>query len=67
MNPIRITQNLDADEQLLYFTSSSLTADDRLLWFISDRTGHPNIFCDDRIKTAIKPKSRWFFKILRLL
>jgi oligogalacturonide lyase len=44
MNPLRITQNRDANEQLLYFTSSSLAADDSILWFISDRTGDPNIF-----------------------
>ena len=35
------------NNQLLYFTSSSLTADDRRLVFISDRTGNPNLFtCD---------------------
>ncbi len=37
------------NDQLLYFTSSSLTADDRYLIFLSDRDGgHPNLFCLDR-------------------
>jgi len=40
----RVTQHPEANEQLLYFTSTSLTADDRRLVFISDRTGHPNLF-----------------------
>ncbi|HBF38541.1 MAG TPA: hypothetical protein DDW50_14640 [Firmicutes bacterium] len=44
MIPIRMTNNPAANEQLLYFTSSSLSADDQILWFISDRTGHPNVF-----------------------
>jgi len=43
----RITRQPEADEQLLYFTSTSLTADDRRLVFISDRTGHPNLFDRD--------------------
>lgn len=42
--PERVTRNRDANEQLLYFTSTSLTSDDSRLVFISDRTGHPNIF-----------------------
>lgn len=42
-----MTQNRDANEQLLYFTSSSLTDDSARLVFISDRTGHPNIFDRD--------------------
>lgn len=32
------------NEQLLYFTSHSLTRDDAWLFTISDRTGHPNVF-----------------------
>lgn len=44
MIPIRITKNIDANEQLLYFTASSLAANDQILWFISDRTGEPNVF-----------------------
>ena len=47
MEPARITTYEDANEQLLYFTSSSLTSDDRYLIFISDRTGSPNIFGKD--------------------
>ena len=42
--PERVTQCTDAHEQLLYFTSTSLTSDDSRIVFISDRTGHPNIF-----------------------
>ena len=34
----------DGNDQLLYFTSTSLLAQDRGLVFISDRTGHPNLF-----------------------
>lgn len=44
MKPERVTQQPIANEQLLYFTSSSLWADDSHLVFISDRTGHPNVF-----------------------
>ncbi len=43
----RVTDTGSANEQLLYFTSSSLTADDRNLVFISDRTGVPNLFRRD--------------------
>jgi oligogalacturonide lyase len=41
---IKITNNLSSNDQLLYFTTSSITSDDNNLIFISDRTGHPNIF-----------------------
>ena len=44
MKPIRVTQFPNANEQLLYFTSSSLLKDDSYLAFLSDRTGYPNIF-----------------------
>lgn len=44
MKPERVTGNPAANEQLLYFTSSSLLADDTRLVFISDRTGHPNLY-----------------------
>jgi len=40
----RVTQHPEANDQLLYFTSTSLAHDDARLMFISDRTGHPNIF-----------------------
>ena len=43
----RVTQHRSANEQLLYFTSSSLTWDDSHIVFISDRTGHPNLFVLD--------------------
>jgi len=46
-SPIRVTAHPDANEQLLYFTSTSLLEDDRHLIFISDRTGCPNIFVRD--------------------
>ena len=38
----------------LYFTSLSVTADDRWLTFISDRTGHPNLFAIDRTSGEIR-------------
>ena len=44
MKPERVTQNPEANDQLLYFTSSSLLSDDSRLIFLSDRTGSPNIF-----------------------
>ena len=47
MNPERITQSPSSHEQLLYFTSSSILADDSRIVFISDRTGHPNLFLRD--------------------
>ncbi len=48
----RVTRRVDANEQLLYFTSTSLTADDRRLVFLSDRTGHPNLFDLDLVTGA---------------
>jgi hypothetical protein len=45
----RITQHPSANEQLLYFTSNSLTGDDRNIVFISDRTGHPNLYSLDLV------------------
>ncbi|HEY3318851.1 MAG TPA: oligogalacturonate lyase family protein [Planctomycetota bacterium] len=33
-----------SNDQLVYFTSTSLLEDDKRLVFISDRTGHPNLF-----------------------
>ncbi len=44
VNPERVTQNHEANEQLLYFTSTSLNHDDTRLVFMSDRTGHVNLF-----------------------
>ncbi|MGH7145232.1 MAG: oligogalacturonate lyase family protein [Planctomycetota bacterium] len=42
---VRITADHRCNDQLLYFTSTSLSADDRTLFFLSDRTGAPNLFC----------------------
>lgn len=44
MNPTLVTDGAAANDQLLYFTSSSLAADDDALVFISDRSGHPNLY-----------------------
>lgn len=49
MKPERVSRHQGANEQLLYFTSSSLRADDCGLVFISDRTGHPNLFTLDLV------------------
>lgn len=42
----RVTKT-DANDQLLYFTSTSVLANDDGLVIISDRTGHPNLFLVD--------------------
>ena len=44
---LRLTEYPQANDQLLYFTSTSLLADDQQLVFLSDRTGQPNIFLRD--------------------
>jgi len=44
-----ITAGDAGNNQLLYFTSPSLTADGRHLVFISDRTGNPNLFTRDLV------------------
>lgn len=49
--PIRATVMKSANEQLLYFTSTSLLSDDRHLIFLSDRSGYPNI-CMRDLKTG---------------
>jgi oligogalacturonide lyase len=49
--PARATLHENNNEQLLYFTSTSLLNDDRHLIFLSDRTGDPNIFLRD-LKTG---------------
>jgi len=43
----RVTQHPTANDQLLYFTSPSLTADGRTLVFLSDRGGHVNLWSHD--------------------
>ena len=47
VEPVMVTATNTGNNQLLYFTSPSLTADDKHLVFISDRTGHPNLFTRD--------------------
>lgn len=42
--PVLVTTGAEANDQLLYFTSSSLSGDDDCLVFISDRSGHPNLY-----------------------
>lgn len=43
---VRRLTDCAGNDQLLYFTSNSLTADDEHLVFLSDRDGgHPNLFC----------------------
>jgi len=41
------TAGASGNNQLLYFTSTSLDADDTAIVFISDRTGDPNLFVRD--------------------
>lgn len=47
MKPERVTSDVQSNDQLLYFTTSSLDQQDEVLVFISDKTGHPNIFVRD--------------------
>lgn len=47
-----VTATNTGNNQLLYFTSPSLTADDRHLVFISDRKGDPNLFTRDLVTGA---------------
>ena len=47
MEAERVTSDAASNEQLLYFTTSSLDQRDSALVFVSDRTGHPNIFVRD--------------------
>jgi hypothetical protein len=42
-----LTASPQSNDQLLYFTSTSLLSDDQHLVFLSDRTGCPNIFIRD--------------------
>lgn len=46
-NVERVSINVHADEQLLYFTSTSLLGDDRRLVVVSDCAGAPNLFLQD--------------------
>lgn len=45
--PICLTSHRTSNDQLLYFTSSSLTDDDQTLAFISDAGGNPNLWALD--------------------
>ncbi len=56
--PERVTQYAAAHEQLLYFTSTSLDIRDERLIFISDRTGHPNLF-DLNLTTGVERQLSW--------
>ncbi len=42
-----VTGDQSSNEQLVYFTSSSLDAKDRTLFYISDRGGSPNLYSMD--------------------
>lgn len=53
-----MTKQCDANEQMLYFTSTSLASDDKRLVFISDRTGHPNVF-DRNLFTGVERQLTW--------
>jgi Tol biopolymer transport system component len=55
--PVRITHSAGND-QLLYFTSTSLLAGDRGLVFLSDRTGNPNLFHLDFATGQERPLTR---------
>ena len=43
----RITPEHGSNDQLLYFTSPSVTDEEERLFFISDRGGHPNLWVQD--------------------
>lgn len=45
-SPVTVVSS-EANDQLLYFTSTSLLADDQRILYLSDRTGQPNIFLRD--------------------
>jgi oligogalacturonide lyase len=57
MQAERVTQNKDANEQLLYYTAPGLADDETTLAFISDRTGHPNLFVRDLASGEESPLS----------
>ncbi len=53
-----ITRPAGAGDQLLYFTSSSLTADDRHVVFIREVDGHPNLWTGDLVTNEARPLTR---------
>lgn len=57
MEPIEVIPDSQSNDQLLYFTSSSLTSDDRWLVFISDRSGQPNLFAFDQHSGEVRQLS----------
>lgn len=52
-----MTDNALAHEQLLYFTSSSLSADDGRLYYLSDEGGHPNVYVKNLKDGAIQRRT----------
>ena len=52
-NPTLVVGSLLHNNQLLYFTSTSLSADDKYLYFISDCDGNPNIYVKDLERDTI--------------
>jgi oligogalacturonide lyase len=44
VEPVCVTGSPQANDQLLYFTSTSLLVDDQHLILLSDRSGNPNIY-----------------------
>jgi oligogalacturonide lyase len=52
--PVCVTADSVFNDQLLYFTSSSLSEDDRWLIFISDRSGQPNLFALDQLNGEVR-------------
>ncbi|MBI5832691.1 MAG: hypothetical protein HZB16_10340 [Armatimonadetes bacterium] len=54
VEPKRLTAG-GANEQLVYFTSTSLLADDRRLVLISDRGGQPNVWLRDVVSGEQQP------------
>ncbi len=47
MNYEVVTRDADSNEQLVYFTSSSLDAADKILFYISYKGGVPNLYAQD--------------------
>jgi hypothetical protein len=56
--PATITPPAGMGDQLLYFTSSSLTADDRTAVFIREIEGNPNLFAYDVVSDTARQLTR---------
>jgi hypothetical protein len=52
--PVRVTAPQGAGDQLLYFTSHSLTADDRTAVFIREIDGNPDLWSSDLVTGAAR-------------